>query len=918
MLQVRKLVLAVAAATAFSSGFAHALGLGELAVKSSLNQPLDAEISLLEVRDLSAVEIKAQLASPEAFSKAGIDRQFFLTTLHMTPVLAANGKSVIRVTSTKPVNEPYLSFLVELIWPSGRLLREYTLLIDPPLYKPQPVIYAAQPAITTASNAVQPPANQFSQQPRTLSSAPQVAMPTSAAPLSDAYRVRQDDTLWRIAQRVAGQASVQQAMLAIQDLNPRAFLGGNINRMKSGQVLQLPTATDINRRSRAEAVAQVNQQSADWKTAATAPRLVERQLDATSREEVQMPPAQVAPVDNLTLVADGSGQGLQAADQGAATDLRTLQEQLATSKDRLDSTVLEYQDLKERVEDLHSQLDKLQHLIELKDNLLAHMQNGGDLAVTPVPDTLQTLDSAAPVEAAAVALTNSQEQAEPSLDEPILTTELAAPVQLEPSLSPSPPAETPLSTANSQVQAAESERSTFDRITNSPMLLAVGGVAVLSLLLLLMAVSRSKARKEAELSDEAFEDALPEEETDSRAALGSVSFLAASNLIDVEESRDFDTDFAFNESVDSPQFKQEATDPIAEANSYMNFARFTQAAEVLNKAIVAEPQRMDLRLKLLDALAGSEDQAGFANQVSAIIVLGGAGAALEQVKARYPQMMMAEPLSSVATEHHLAESDANDVVLDTPIDLSPVAEAELDADLEHLSSVLVEPESAELGVSDTAAVDEFDFDLDLPGLHEPVVEATQQTAEKLSEKDFELDLDAFDFALDSPQQDAEIPGMDDAMSLDELSVYLADSAATAAPDFALPDDFDLVASALEPSLDADLTAPLDNQAELDAFSASLKKPSSAPATALNKDLTEALQANSIPELELGELGELASIDDDYSFLSGADEVTSKLDLARAYVEMGDTQSARRILDEVLIQGTVAQQDDARELISQLG
>ena len=96
-----------------------------------------------------------------------------------------------------------------------------------------------------------------------------------------------------------------------------------------------------------------------------------------------------------------------------------------------------------------------------------------------------------------------------------------------------------------------------------------------------MAVSRSKARKEAELSDEAFEDALPEEETDSRAALGSVSFLAASNLIDVEESRDFDTDFAFNESVDSPQYKQEATDPNAEANSYMNFARFTQAAEVL-------------------------------------------------------------------------------------------------------------------------------------------------------------------------------------------------------------------------------------------------------------------------------------------------------------------------------------------------
>ena len=133
MLQVRKLVLAVAAATAFTSGVANALGLGGLAVKSSLNQPLEAEISLSDVRDLSSADIKTRLASAEDFTKAGVDRQFFLTGLTFTPVVRADGKHVIRITSNKPVKEPYLNFLVEVLWPNGRLLREYTLLLDPPL-----------------------------------------------------------------------------------------------------------------------------------------------------------------------------------------------------------------------------------------------------------------------------------------------------------------------------------------------------------------------------------------------------------------------------------------------------------------------------------------------------------------------------------------------------------------------------------------------------------------------------------------------------------------------------------------------------------------------------------------------------------------------------------------------------------------
>lgn len=137
MVRLRTLVRAIAAASVLTSGMAHGLGLGEITLKSALNQPLDAEIELLEVRDLGSGEVIPSLASPEEFSKAGVDRLYYLTDLKFTPVVKPNGKSVIRVTSSKPVQEPYLNFLVQVLWPNGRLLREYTVLLDPPLYSPR-------------------------------------------------------------------------------------------------------------------------------------------------------------------------------------------------------------------------------------------------------------------------------------------------------------------------------------------------------------------------------------------------------------------------------------------------------------------------------------------------------------------------------------------------------------------------------------------------------------------------------------------------------------------------------------------------------------------------------------------------------------------------------------------------------------
>src|SRR5690554_5795920 len=137
MARIRKLVLAIAAASALSTGMAHALGLGEISLQSALNQPLVAEIELLDVRGLSPAEVMPALASADEFHRAGVDRPFFLNDLQFSPVINAQGKSIIRISSSKPVREPYLNFLVEVNWPSGRALREYTVLLDPPLYNPQ-------------------------------------------------------------------------------------------------------------------------------------------------------------------------------------------------------------------------------------------------------------------------------------------------------------------------------------------------------------------------------------------------------------------------------------------------------------------------------------------------------------------------------------------------------------------------------------------------------------------------------------------------------------------------------------------------------------------------------------------------------------------------------------------------------------
>lgn len=939
MVRVRKLVLAIAAASALSSGMAHALGLGEVTLQSSLNQPLVAEIELLEVRDLASNEVIPNLASPEEFVKAGVDRQYFLTDLKFTPVLKPNGKSVIRVTSSKVVREPYLNFLVEVLWPNGRLLREYTLLLDPPLYSPQTTV-AAAPQLPIAAPAPRPSAAPASASvPRSAAPAP-APRPAAPAPASRAiagneYRTTANDTLWEIAQRVGGGSSVNQTMLAIQDLNPDAFIGGNINRMKSGQVLRLPDEQQIRSRSNAEAVAQVAEQNAAWREGRA---VASRQLDATRRTTAGAAPATAEASDSLKLVAAEAGQSTRGSDTGSAGS-KALADKLAVTQESLDSTRRENAELQSRVDDLQSQLEKLQRLMELKDSQLAKLQ--AELSAepaAPAPDAVQeppaetpaaAPEAAPPAAEAATPPTTPPEEAAPDYnysEEPAAPVEGSAVATEQPAEEPVPvvTAAPPVKAVEPAVKPAASApapQSFIDDLMANPMTLGLaGGGALLLLLVGLMALSRRNAQKESELQDELADELSQDQAFASDLDMPEDSFAGLD-----------DEPVQAAQAAGEERVTAQTGDALGEADIYIAYGRFNQAAELLQNAINDEPHRADLRLKLMEVYAELGDREGFARQDNELREIGGVNAEAEQLKSKYPAIAAFAGAGAVAAatsaDDDMGEFSLDDLSLDEPAAEAPTAAGgdlddafdlsldDLEADLES-DVQSAQAEQAPLSLDDdldfglvdepatpaASADDDLSFDL---ALDDDKVELSQP-ADDLSA--FSLDLDepapaasdeADDFLL---SLDDDAPLSQPADDLSDLSLDLADDKSSGELD--LPADFDLSLedeTPAQPTVAPDsFAAQLDEvTAELDQLSTDFEEPQVAPlapASSLSSDLDG---------------------DDDFDFLSGTDETATKLDLARAYIDMGDTEGARDILDEVIAEGSDAQQQEAREMIAKM-
>lgn len=905
MVRVRNLVLAIAAATALTSEMAYALGLGEVRLTSALNQPLVAEIELLDAKNLAPGEVIPALASPADFNRAGVDRQYFLTDLTFTPVVRPDGKSVIRISSSKPVREPYLNFLVEVLWPNGRLLREYTLLLDPPLYSPE-IAAAVAPQLPVSAPVSRP----------TSSARPApAAAPISSAPSAqqaDQYKVTPNDTLWEIADRARQGGTVHQAMLAIQDLNPSAFIGGNINRMKNGQVLQLPNGEQIASRTQAEAIQQVAQQNASWRSGADSPVAGVRQLDATQRGTAGAAPTRTEQGDNLRLVAPDSGESASGSESGNTGDAQALRDKLALSEESLDSSRRENADLKDRLNDLQGQLDKLQRLMQLKDDQLAKLQAqlGTDAAAAlPIAESANTADGVDPAagEVSDAGETSAEPDAEPVV--PLLETNTpASDEQLTPEPQPIEPLAAPVAPVAAEEVAPDDD---VDGLFGNPIMLGIlGGSALLLLLVGLMALSRRNAMKEAELQ----ESLLAEERSE--------------NLFAVEQNyhaSDFDqhdkNEAGFADNGPAP-IVGGGTDPLAEADIYVAYGRFNQAAELLQNALNDEPQRGDLRLKLMEVYAELGDRDGFVRQESELREIGGSAVAIDQLKARYPAMALAtvavagsaaalgdNDLDSLSVaELELSESEPAPVVaqdVDDSFDLSlddltlddefssvPAAQTDARTELDELSFDELSLEAA----ADESATDDFSFDFD-----EPTKPSESSFGDELAE--FSLDLD--------DQQPAHVLSQGEPVGKDSAADDF-DFGLTETPELkSMPEEFDLSLddNAIDtPVSDKTFSSQLEQvEAELEGLSRDLDEPVNQQA-ALDVPAVAPVEPASESIDEMGE---------DFDFFSDTDETTTKLDLARAYIDMGDAEGARDILDEVISEGSDKQQDEAREMLAKL-
>ncbi|HVI26805.1 MAG TPA: FimV/HubP family polar landmark protein [Xanthomonadaceae bacterium] len=417
------LAVALAAALAIVAGPAAALGLGQIHVKSRPGQPLLAEIPIVTSDPAELQGLQVRLASPETFRRIGLEPpQGDVSALHFEPALDDQGRPVIRITSPAPVQQPLLTFLVEVDWSGGRLVREYSALVEtprtvaapaqPPIEAPvvappntiQAPAVASEPlpppvAVTTAESPPAAPAATASPTPvatavpsaqaSASTAAPAPAAPVAATPAppsarsapaaaKDRYEVRQGDTLYRIAAGLRAERGdgLDQAMIALLRANPRAFIGGNINRLKAGAVLRMPSAEQVASLDAAQAAAIVHEQIAGWRAER---RALQQPVAATTGKQAKADRGtRTASADARLEIVPPSGEGARQAGSRSGVDAggegEMLRQQLQETRETLAARDAEVSELKARVAELEKIRHDQQQLIEMKDSALAAAQ----------------------------------------------------------------------------------------------------------------------------------------------------------------------------------------------------------------------------------------------------------------------------------------------------------------------------------------------------------------------------------------------------------------------------------------------------------------------------------------------------------------------------------------------------------------
>lgn len=837
-----------------SGSGAYALSLGRLTVQSALGEPLRAEVDISDISAEEAASLKAAVAQPEAFSAAGLEYSPALTSLQASLQRRADGRAYLRLTSDRTVNDPFVDLILEATWSSGRIVRDYTLLLDPPsLKKTAPAPTLAQvpaPAATpTPAQSVNTPASE-PPKPAAATRTPSAAAESRIAkPASNEDRqvtVKSGDTASKIASlnRPAG-VSLDQMLVALLRTNPDAFINDNLNRIRAGAVLSVPNAENATSISTTEASKIVVAQSKDF-------------------NEFRRNLAGNAPQSNAT-AADRKATGSIEAKVEEKKISQATPDKLTLSKGAVTSKADEARIAKER-----EAKDAAARAAELAKN---------------ISDLNKINATSAPLNAASAIKSPASAPAAASLTVPVAPAPIAsAPVAAAsaplpaiaasaPEATSSTPAATPAPPAKAVLPAPEpapEEPSLVDTLLEDPVVPAAA--AGLIALLAGFGLYRLRQRKKnASQVDSAFLE----------SRLQPDSFFGASGGQRVDTNQNGPASASSMVYSASQLDAADDVDPVAEADVYLAYGRDLQAEEILKEAARSNPGRLAIHTKLLEIFAKRRDTRGFESTANQAYKLTGANSAdwtriCEMGQSIDPGNPLYQPggspLQAIGASP-MAVSDAgfggSTVPLSAHADLEPPQTSGVDLDLDLDFSLDDEPAGS--AISDLTGTN-------LAPAAESDMALSADVADNALDMDFDLGPD--DAGLPTTNLELRNPIPEISLSLDDLEVPL-DSSATD------PVRFEATNPApVEPQSAAEQTTDTGlMEFDLGSLSMELDSPAEAPVSAPD-NLSD-------------------------------DPLGTKLALAEEFISIGDEDGARALIEEVMSEATGDMRAKAQKALAQL-
>ncbi len=877
---------------------AHALALGRITVQSALGEPLRAEIDIPEINADEAATLKPSLARPEAFRAAGLEFNQALTGLQISLQRRADGRAYLRLTSDRSVSEPFVDLILEANWSSGRIVRDYTVLLDPPTLRarapvtpvtPQVVAPAVTtPRVASAPTPVSTPATAAATtRPAVAATAAAPAAAASARP--NKVTVRRGDTASQIANsNKPAQVSLDQMLVALLRANADAFINGNLNLLKAGAVLTMPSDEQVAAIPEADASRAVIAQSRDFnafrsKLASNAPvqqvAAADRSASGTVQAQVDDKKTSAAAPDKLTL------------SKGTA-DAKAAEDKIAQAKAA--------QDTSQRAAELARNVKDLSSL------------GAASAAASSAPTAATVVASAsAAAPSSPVAITAAAPAvAPPAPAQPVAAASEAATTATDsaPAIAPAPapvaaPAPTPTAVP---APAPAAQTSMIDQLLDNPLTLAGGGLLIA--LLAGLGIYQARKRRESTEVDSAF--------LESRLQPDSFFGASGGQKIDTRDGAATGSSMVYSPSqLDAA----DDVDPVAEADVYLAYGRDLQAEEILKEALRTHPGRIAIHQKLLDIYAKRRDAQAFEMMAKEAFRLVGAesadwarvcelGQGIDPNNALYrpgstpPNVMEKLVASSPLAGMTAASMPTQKLELAAEIDSPASAPMDLDLDLdfsldEEPASAIVEAQPTQLDATvSTRPVSSgpAKLDLDFGDISDsmPAIESQATTAAPI-----EVALPE----IDSPQ---------DTVAM--VSVAPEDFRDQAAVSFGSTKPTPL--SAAEGGVSSSDGSPHAGS-NFDATSPNGLSASQTPFKAPDKPEAGML------EFDLGTL----SLDLDASESPAPDAqaepenpLATKLALAEEFVSIGDDDGARALIEEVIAEASGELKTRAQRALASLG